>query len=140
MTTNLLLLAARVLLSVIFIASGASKFADIGGTAGMIAQAGLPAATLLAWVSGIFELVAGLALLVGWMTRYAAWLLAAFCVVTALMFHTGAVNIPDFSEAANAMLSLFNQVMLMKNLAMAGGLLALSVAGAGAWSLDSRRA
>ncbi|MFZ1774659.1 MAG: DoxX family protein [Rhizobiaceae bacterium] len=139
MQTNALLLAARILLSVMFILAGASKFADMSVTAGMISQAGFPAAMALAWIAAIFEVVAGLAVLAGFQTKIASWALAAFCVFTAFAFHSGPIAIPDFPDAANGLLSQFNQIMMMKNLAIAGGFLALSVAGAGAWSVDARR-
>ena len=61
MTRNVVLLAARILLSAIFIMAGLSKFGDGGQTAGMIANAGLPAASLLAILAAVFETVAGLA-------------------------------------------------------------------------------
>jgi putative oxidoreductase len=35
---------------------------------------------------------------------------------------------------------MFNQIMMYKNLGLAGGFLALAGAGAGAWSVDGRRA
>jgi putative oxidoreductase len=140
MSTNILLLVARILLSAMFIMSGLMKFGDGGATAGMIAQAGLPAASALAILAALFETLAGLAILVGFQTRIASYLLAAFCVFTAFVFHNGPIAMPDFPEGANAMLSMFNQIMMLKNLTIAGGFLALSVAGAGAWSVDARRA
>lgn len=140
MSNDVVLLIGRILLSAIFIMSGLFKFVDIAGTAGYIASVGLPAATVLAWLAAIFEVVVGLAILVGFQTTIAAWLLVAFCVFTAFMFHSGPINNPDFSEGANALLSMFNQIMLMKNLALAGGFLALAVAGPGALSVDAKRA
>lgn len=139
MSNSIPLLIGRILLAAIFIMSGLQKFGDIAGTAGYISSVGLPAGTALAWLAAIFETVAGIAILVGFFTTYAAWLLAAFCVFSGFMFHSGAIAIPDFPEGANAMLSMFNQIMLMKNLAMAGGFLALAIAGPGAYSVDSRR-
>jgi putative oxidoreductase len=136
---NALLLAARVLLSFMFILAGLGKFGDPASTAGMITQAGLPAATLLTYVAGVFEVVAGVAVLVGFQTKIAAVLLAGFSVFTALVFHSGAINIPDFPAAANGLLTLFNSLMMMKNLAIAGGFLGLAVVGAGAWSVDGYR-
>lgn len=138
-TNNLLLLAARVLLSAMFILSGYPKLLDPAGTAGMIAGAGFPAATALAYLAGIFELVVGLFVLVGFQTRISAILLALFSAFTGLMFHSGAINMPDFPAAANGMLTMFNGLMMMKNLTIAGGFLALAAAGAGAYSLDARR-
>ncbi len=138
-TTNLLLLAARILLSAMFILSGYPKLLDPAGTAGMIAGAGLPAATALAYLAGIFELLLGLFVLVGFQTRISAVLLAAFAAFTGLVFHSGAINVPDFPAAANGLLTMFNGLMMMKNLTIAGGFLALAAAGAGAYSVDGRR-
>ncbi|MGK9052385.1 DoxX family protein [Neorhizobium petrolearium] len=137
--TNSLLLVGRVLLSAMFILSGFPKLIDPSGTAGMITSAGIPAATLLTYVAGIFEILAGLAVLLGFKTRIAALLLAAFSVFTALVFHSSAINIPGFPDAANGMLSMFNQLNMMKNLTIAGGFLVLAAAGAGAYSIDGRR-
>lgn len=137
--TNVLLLLARILLSVMFIMAGLGKFTDPAGTAGMITQAGLPAATALTYLAGLFELAAGVAVLVGFQTKIASILLALFCVFTGLVFHSGAINVPDFPAAANGLLTLFNSLMMMKNIAIAGGFLGLAVAGAGAWSVDGYR-
>ena len=136
---NALLLLARILLSFMFILAGLGKFGDPASTAGMIAQAGLPAATALTYLAGIFEVATGLAVLVGFQTKIAAILLALFCVFTALVFHSSPINIPDFPAGANGLLSLFNSLIMMKNLATSGGFLALAAVGAGAWSVDGYR-
>lgn len=140
MSNDVILLIGRILLAIIFIMAGIGKFADIAGTAGYISSVGLPAGTILAWLAAIFETVAGIAILVGFQTRIVAWLLIVFCLLTGFMFHLGPINIPDFPEGANAMLSMFNQIMLMKNLAIAGGFMALVVSGPGALSVDAKRA
>ncbi len=138
MSQNVIVLIGRILLSIIFITSGFGKLGDPSGTAGMITNAGWPAATLLAYLAGIFELAAGVAVLVGFQTRIASYLLAAFCLVTAFVFHGSAINIPDFPEAANGLLSLFNQIMMMKNITIAGAFLVLAGFGPGALSVDAR--
>ena len=139
MPNNLILLLARILLGVFFIMSGLQKFTDIAGTAGYITSVGLPAGTLLAWLAAIFETLAGIAVVIGFQTGVAALLLAAFCVFTALVFHSGPIVLPDTPQAANDMLTLFNQGSMIKNLMVAGGFFALFVSGAGAWSVDARR-
>jgi putative oxidoreductase len=139
MQNAILVLLGRVLLAAVFIPAGLQKLAGIEGTAGMIAGAGLPAATALAYAAAIFEVVAGLAVLVGFQTKIASLLLAAFCIFTAFMFHSGAINMPGFSPEANGMLSFFNQLMMYKNIGLAGGFLVLAGAGAGALSVDARR-
>lgn len=140
MQQNLVVLAGRILLSLMFITAGYPKLIDPAGTAGMIAGAGLPAATALAYLAGLFELVAGLFILVGFQTRISALLLAAFCVFTALVFHNGAINVPDFPEGANGLLTMFNGLMMWKNFTIAGGFLVLAAFGPGALSLDARTA
>lgn len=137
--TNSLLLVGRVLLSGMFILAGFQKFADPASTAGMITGAGLPAATLLTYLAGVFEVVTGLAVLTGFQTRIASILLALFSVFTALVFHSGTIAIPGFPDAANGLLTVFNSLMMMKNLTIAGGFLALAAVGAGAFSIDARR-
>jgi putative oxidoreductase len=127
MNNSTILLVARILLSVIFILAGLNKFGGIDGTAGYIASKGLPMAPLLAWATAILEVVAGAAILVGFQTRIAAWALAAFCVAAALIFHNTFVDPSQYNA-------------FMKNLAIAGGLLALSVSGPGALSVDGRKA
>ena len=94
----------------------------------------------LAYLAGIFELVAGIFILVGFQTRIAAYLLAAFSVFTALVFHSGSINVPDFPEGANGLLTVFNGLMMWKNITIAGGFLVLAAFGPGALSIDGRRA
>ncbi len=127
MSNNIVLLIGRVLLSVMFILAGFQKFGDIAGTAGYISYIGLPAGTLLAWLAAIFEVVAGVAILVGFQTKYAAWALALFCVFTAAVFHN---NLADMNQ----------MLFFMKNITIAGGFFALAVSGAGALSVDAKRA
>lgn len=139
MATNYILLVARILLSFMFILSGFGKLADPAGTAGMIAGAGLPAATALTYLAGIFETVTGLLVLVGFQTRLVGWALAVFCVFTGLVFHTATVAVPGWPEGALGYINTLNQIMLFKNLTLAGAYIFLATFGPGAISLDARR-
>ena len=114
--------AGRILLALIFIVAGFGKLGDVQGFSGYLASGGLPA--FLAWPAVLFEIIAGLALLIGYQTRLVALALAAFSVVTALLYH--------------APVDAMQQVMFLKNLAMAGGYLMLVAHGAGALSVDER--
>lgn len=127
MNSSTVLLLARILLAIIFILAGLNKFGNIAGTAGYIGSVGLPFGTLLAWGAAIFEVVAGLAILAGFQTKLFSYALAAFCVVSAAIFHN------NFGDQIQF-------ILFMKNLAMAGGFLALSVSGPGSISVDARRA
>ena len=125
MSNSIILLAARVLLAFIFIMSGWGKFFAIEGTAGYISSVGLPAGTLLAIGAAIVELVGGLFILFGFRTREAAWALAAFTLLAGFLFHY---------QPADQM----QMISFMKNVAITGGFLALSMIGAGALSVDAR--
>ena len=114
----------RILLSLIFIVSGANKLFDPASTEAMIVGAGFPAG--LAIPAGTFELIAGLAIALGFMTRLFAILLAGFCLLTAVLFHQ---NVTDPIQAA----------MALKNVAIAGGLLCLFAHSQMRWSYDSMR-
>ncbi|MCO6186986.1 DoxX family protein [Rhizobium sp. L1K21] len=139
MSTKYILLVARILLSFMFIMSGLGKLADPAGTAGMIAGAGLPAATALTYLAGLFELLAGAAVLVGFQTKIAGWALALFCVFTGLVFHTGTVAVEGWPEGALGWINMLNQIMVMKNLTLAGAYILLATYGPGALSVDARK-
>lgn len=100
-------IVGRVLLALIFIVSGASKLFDVAGTSEMIASAGLPGS--LAIPVGVFELLAGLCLALGFMVRLVALLLIAFTIVATVLFH---------NELTNPVQS----AMALKNVAIIGGL------------------
>ena len=123
---NVVILVARILLASIFLLSGLSKAgAGYAGTQGYMDAMGVPG-FLLPFVI-VLEIAGGFALIAGFFTRWAALALAGFCVIAAAIFHH---NLSDQIQ----------MIMFMKNLAMAGGLLLLYVHGAGAFSLDSKRA
>ncbi|PZM11891.1 DoxX family protein [Rhizobium tubonense] len=138
-TNNILILVARILLSFMFIFSGFGKLTDPAGTAGMIAGAGMPAATLLTYVAGLFELVTGICVLVGFQTRIVGYALAAFCVFTGVVFHLSPVNVPDFPAAANGWINGLNFVNFLKNVTLAGAYIMLATNGPGLYSIDARR-
>lgn len=122
---NAIVLIARILLAHIFLLSGIGKLgAGYAATQGYMAAMGAPAALLPLVIA--LEIGGGLALILGFLTRWAALALAVFCIVAALMFH---LNFGDRMQ----------MIMFMKNFAMAGGLLMLYVHGAGAFSIDARR-
>ncbi len=120
--TNITLLVARVLLALLFSVAGLGKLGDVAGFAGYMASGGVPA--FLAWPVIALEVLGGLAILVGFQIRIAAIALAAFSILSALLYH--------FVPADQMQMTMF-----MKNLGLGGGFLLLTVTGAGAWSLDA---
>ena len=125
-------LIARLLLALMFVLAGLSKFAGLAGTAGYIASKGLPLPMVLAVATAALELLGGLALIVGFQARWAALVLAGFTLVASVIFHN--------FWAMPADQAFMQQLMFMKNLSVAGGLLLIFAFGAGAVSLDARRA
>lgn len=115
-------LAGRVMLSVLFIVAGYGKIGGYDGTAGYMESMGVPGALLPLVI--LTELGGGIAILLGLFTRPVAVALAGFSVISGLIFHGGADQM--------------SQIMLMKNIAMAGGFLVLAANGAGAWSIDAK--
>jgi len=113
----------RVLIAAIFLLSGVSKISAYEATQGYMATMGVPAALLPLVI--VFEIVAALAIIVGFKTRLIALTLAGFSIVSAVIFHG---NLGDPTQF----------IMFMKNLAIAGGFLFLVANGAGAVALDNR--
>lgn len=116
-------LAGRVLIAAIFVMSGAGKIAGYAATQGYMAAMGVPGALLPLVI--LTELGGGLLVVLGLFTRCAAFALAGFSVLSALLFHG---NVADQTQ----------QIMFLKNLAMAGGFLFLVGRGAGQLSLDAK--
>lgn len=125
------LLLARILLALMFILAGFGKLTGLAGTAGYIASQGLPMPMVLAVLVGVLELVGGLAIAIGLHARIAALALALFTLLAAIIFHN--------FWAVPAEQQMIQQLMFMKNLSIAGGLLLVYVFGAGQASVDSRR-
>ena len=123
-TQNLADLLGRVLIAAIFLIAGLGKITGYAATQGYMASMGVPGALLPLVIA--LEVGGAVAIITGWRTRLVAFLLAAFSVASALIFHSALGDQSQF-------------ILFMKNLAMAGGFLFLVAHGAGDWSLDARR-
>ena len=115
--------AGRALLASIFLISGVMKIGSYAATAGYMAATGVPGELLPVVIA--FEILAAIALVVGWKTRLTAFLLAGFTLLSGLIFHG---NFADQMQ----------MIMFLKNVAITGGLLVLVANGAGALSRDRR--
>lgn len=120
--TNYFDLPARAALSAIFILSGLSKVSAFAQTQGYMEAFGIPG--ILLGPTILFEVGAGIAVLTGFQTRVVAFLLAGFTLVTALVFHN------NFADQ-------IQQIMFLKNISIAGGLLLLAKVDASGLSIDS---
>jgi len=116
-------LAGRLLLAVLFLITGFGKIGAYAATAGYMESVGVPGALLPVVIAT--EILGGIALVLGWKTRIAAFLLAGFSVLAALLFHN---NLGDQVQFIN----------FLKNVAIAGGMLLLVANGPGPLSLDGR--
>jgi putative oxidoreductase len=125
--TSVIPAIGRVLLAAIFILSGFGKLMAPAATIAYIQAMGLPLAGAGLAAAIVVELGGGLLLALGYQTRIAALVLAAFSVVAGLIFHSA---VGDQNQ----------MIHLLKNFAMAGGLLQVVAFGAGAYSLDARSA
>jgi putative oxidoreductase len=114
----------RVLLSLIFIVSGIGKIGAYAGTQSYMDSMGVPGMLLPLVIA--LEVLGGLAIVLGWQARIVAFLLAGFCLLSAVLFHA------DLGDQGQ-------QIQFLKNLGLAGGFLLIVAHGAGAWSLDGRR-
>ena len=113
----------RLCIAVLFILAGIGKIIDPAGTAQYITSTTqLPGN--LALPTGIFEVVAGLLLGLGIMTRLTAVILAGFTAITTIFFH---YQITDPQQ----------QVMFLKNLAIFGGLLMVFAYGQVSWRVGT---
>jgi len=129
----------RALTTVVFIVAGIPKLMDptgILGAAGTKAFWALVASgappTWFGYLIAAVEVVGGLMVLVGYQTRAAALVLAAFTVATIVFAH----NWWAMDGAARAA----NLVQANKNLAIIGALLMIAAIGAGRYSVDNRNA
>jgi putative oxidoreductase len=123
-----LLLAARILLTWLFISFGWQKLTGFAGTVAYFSQVGVPLPDLAAVIAIIMEFGVGLAILFGALTRPLALLLGLYTIATALLGH----EFWTMSGAAR----LDNEIHFFKNLGIMGGFILLYLTGAGRYSID----
>ncbi len=121
--TSVISLVARLLMAFIFIMAGIGKIGGYAGTQGYMESMGVPGMLLPLVI--LTELGGGLLIAFGWQTRWAAWALAGFSLLSGIIFHH---HFADQMQMIN----------FMKNLAMTGGFMLLAVHGPGSLSLDRR--
>jgi putative oxidoreductase len=124
----LVLLVGRVLIAAIFLNAGVRKLLGFAGTVGYFTKLGFPAPELFAVLAIVIEVGGSILLIIGWKTRWVAWLLALFVLIAALAAHR--FWQVDAAQYANQMNHF------MKNLAIIGGLLFVASFGPGSASVD----
>ncbi len=116
------LLVSRILLSWIFLYSGARKVFAFQQTEAFMTGAGMHMAALFLVLAILFEIGGGLSVLLGYYPRLGALALILFLIPTTLVFHR------DFAVAGQS-------TQFIKNVAIIGGLFAILAAGGGEYSL-----
>lgn len=130
----MLMTIGRILFALLFIFSGASKFFDIGSTASIIetkvgipefaasyasqveTAAGMTPFRLLAFIVAGVELICGLMIAFNLGTRFFAFVLVVFVLLTTVYVH-------DFWNQVGGSERLENIVHVMKNISIIGALL-----------------
>ena len=125
-------LLGRLLLAALFLPAGLAKLSGFEGTVGYIESVGLPLPAVAAAAALTLEILGSLALLVGFQTRIVAASLAVFTLVASVFFHAFWAAAPEQA--------FVQQLLFFKNIGVVGGLLVLVSSGAGAWSVDAKRA
>jgi putative oxidoreductase len=116
---------ARLLMCSLFIWDGVLQLRDPAGTVQYFTSLHVPAPQVAVWISIPIHLLGGVAILVGFKTRWAAAVLILLCLGTAFGVHLPAGDMD-------------NMVNFYKNLVMAGGFLYVIAFGAGAISFDQK--
>jgi putative oxidoreductase len=102
---------ARLLMALLFLISATTKIVETPGIEGYMQAFGVPA--ILIWPAAALEYACGVLLLVGFLIRPVSLVLAGWCVLTAVIFHT---NFADLGQLMN----------FFKNMTMAGGFLLIA--------------
>jgi putative oxidoreductase len=126
---NELILAARLLLTALFLIFGWRKLKDFSGTVSQMVQLSVPLPTLAAGVATFMELPVAFAVAIGMFTRPLALLMFLYTLGTARFGHrywtmTGSERVDNLDG-------------FFKNLGIMGGFLLLYVTGPGKFSIDA---
>lgn len=109
----------RVFIGLLFL-GGLFKFMSIGAVTGYIASVGIPMAGVVFWISTAVEVGSAFALIFGFKTKIAAWVLFVYTFLATILFHN---NLADQMQ----------MTMALKNVAIMGGLLFVIVYESGMW-------
>jgi putative oxidoreductase len=122
-------LAARLLLSTLFLIFGWRKLRDFSGTVSQLVQLRAPLPVLAAMVAIFMELPVAFAVAIGALVPTAALLLVLYTLGTALIGHRyWTVSGADKIDSMDG---------FYKDLSIAGGFLLLHMTGAGKYSIDA---
>jgi len=125
-----LILAARILLMVLFVLFGWSKLTNFSGTVGFMGSEGAPMPFLSTIIAVVMEFFVAIALILGVFTRPLALVFVVYTFGTALIGHHYWTM-----EGADRMMNMIN---FYKNISIMGGLTLLAVTGPGKFALQRK--
>ncbi len=125
-----MILLARILLMMLFVKFGLDKVMGFTATVSYLTSTGVPVPGLLALIAVLMEFGVGIALVLGFYTRPLALALAVYTLAAALIGHR--------YWNMEGMQHYLSMISFYKNISIVGGLILLSVAGPGKYSLDRR--
>lgn len=125
------ILLGRALLGLYFILPGLQKISNYEGMIQYMEKFGVPAVDIMLPVTIALQLLLGLAVIIGFKTKIAAFLLAGMTLVISIFMHSF-WNLPEGFEVARETQNF------VKNMAIMAGLLVLSARGAGQFSIDNK--
>jgi putative oxidoreductase len=126
--SSFLALIGRICFSAIFILASISKITTFNVTLAAMTKMGVPYAEYVLVLAILFELAGGLLVLLGWYTRFGAFLLLLFIIPVSYFMH------PYWQMQGADM--MMNWQQFMKNISLIGGCLYIIAYGAGKMSLD----
>ena len=129
---NACLLAGRILMGAYFILPGIQKIIDFETMASYMEAHSVPMILVLLPLTILLQLSAGLAIIVGYKGKVAAFILAGLTFVISIYMH-------DFWNMAEGIEQAHELQNFVKNMAIMSGLLIMAALGTGKFSLDSRR-
>lgn len=125
-----IMLMGRMMLSSMFLVAGICKLMHFDMTLAAMILVGLPYANILLVAVIVIELLGGLMIFVGYKARFAAMILFFFLIPVTIFYH-------DFWlwQGDATVMSMY---IVLKNMAIAGGMLYIMASGAGRFSIDGK--
>lgn len=124
--------ASRIILGVYFLLPGMMKFTQYDMHVEYMASHGMFLIPFFLILTGIIQVGGAAALFAGYQVKLVAFVLAGLTLVISLVMH-------DFWTMAEGLQRSHETQNFFKNMGIMAGLLALSSAGAGAFSVDNRQ-
>ena len=121
---NIFDLIGRILISALFLVSAVNKVFNLEDSMNWMESFGIPGFLIFPAIA--VEIVLPILVIVGYQARISAGILAAFCLMTAFLFHF------DFSNQAQL-------ISFLKNVGLAGGFLFIVANGTKDWAVDREK-